>query len=117
MTRGWSGPIGRPVVAGWWTSWIESCGEFAARWVIESDIKSSLCGKRQAVVAIQREGVTGMRSRYFQAAAAFAVALVLALPVAAQQAATTGKLRDPDVIYVPTPQEVVDAMLTMANVT
>ena len=58
-----------------------------------------------------------MRSRYFQAAAAFAVAIVLAVPVAAQQAATTGKLRDPDVIYVPTPQEVVDAMLTMANVT
>jgi SAM-dependent methyltransferase len=26
------------------------------------------------------------------------------------------KLRDPDVIYVPTPQEVVDAMLAMANV-
>lgn len=58
-----------------------------------------------------------MRSRYFQAAAAFAVAIVLAVPVVAQQAATTGKLRDPDVIYVPTPQEVVDAMLTMANVT
>jgi hypothetical protein len=27
------------------------------------------------------------------------------------------KLRDPDVIFVPTPQEVVDAMLQMANVT
>src|SRR5687768_17772080 len=26
-------------------------------------------------------------------------------------------LREPDVIYVPTPQEVVDAMLKMANVT
>lgn len=34
---------------------------------------------------------------------------------AQQPAAAT--LRDPDVIYVPTPQEVVDAMLTMANVT
>ncbi len=34
-------------------------------------------------------------------------------------AATTpqGELRTPDVIYVPTPQEVVDAMLEMANVT
>ena len=59
-----------------------------------------------------------MRSRYLQAAAACAIAIVLAVPAAAQQAATTGKpLRDPDVIYVPTPQEVVDAMLTMANVT
>jgi multidrug efflux pump subunit AcrA (membrane-fusion protein) len=28
-----------------------------------------------------------------------------------------GDLRSPDVIYVPTPQEVVDAMLAMANVT
>jgi SAM-dependent methyltransferase len=28
-----------------------------------------------------------------------------------------GKLREPDVIFVPTPQEVVDAMLQMANVT
>ena len=36
------------------------------------------------------------------------------LPVEARQAATT--LREPDVIYVPTPQEVVDAMLAMANV-
>jgi tRNA G37 N-methylase Trm5 len=39
--------------------------------------------------------------------------IVCALPAAAQQA---GKLRDPDVIYVPTPQEVVEAMLTLANV-
>lgn len=35
------------------------------------------------------------------------------LPAAAQQA---GTLREPDVIYVPTPQEVVDAMLKLANV-
>jgi len=40
--------------------------------------------------------------------------LVWAMPAAAQQA---GKLRDPDVIYVPTPQEVVEAMLTLAGVT
>ena len=58
-----------------------------------------------------------MRSRYVQAAAALAMAIVLAVPVAAQQATTGKPLRDPDVIYVPTPQEVVDAMLTMANVT
>jgi tRNA G37 N-methylase Trm5 len=31
--------------------------------------------------------------------------------------ATAPKLRDPDVIFVPTPQEVVDAMLKLANVT
>jgi tRNA G37 N-methylase Trm5 len=40
---------------------------------------------------------------------------VWAVPVAAQQAAP--KLREPDVIFVPTPQEVVDAMLQMVNVT
>jgi tRNA G37 N-methylase Trm5 len=53
--------------------------------------------------------------------AAIAVALTFAagtaVPAAAQQAtAQAPKLRDPDVIYVPTPQEVVDAMLKMANV-
>jgi precorrin-6B methylase 2 len=41
--------------------------------------------------------------------------LVLGVPASAQQAGA--KLRDPDVIYVPTPQEVVDAMLALANVT
>ena len=58
-----------------------------------------------------------MRVRYLRGAALMALAVVLSLaaPAAAQQAAT--KLRDPDVIYVPTPQEVVDAMLAMANVT
>ena len=40
--------------------------------------------------------------------------LVWTVPGAAQQA---GKLRDPDVVYVPTPPEVVEAMLQMANVT
>lgn len=39
---------------------------------------------------------------------------VCAMPVAAQQGAG---LRTPDVIFVPTPQEVVDAMLKMAKVT
>jgi predicted RNA methylase len=49
------------------------------------------------------------------------LALILALltmvvtPALAQQPA--GTLRQPDVIYVPTPQEVVDAMLKLANVT
>ena len=40
--------------------------------------------------------------------------LVWAVPGSAQQA---GTLRAPDVVYVPTPQEVVDAMLQLANVT
>lgn len=51
------------------------------------------------------------------AAAVVAVALTSVLattaPIAAQQAP---RLREPDVIYVPTPQEVVDAMLEMAKV-
>jgi tRNA G37 N-methylase Trm5 len=58
-----------------------------------------------------------MRFRYVQAAAALAMAIVLAVPAAAGQATATKPLRDPDVIYVPTPQEVVDAMLVLANVT
>jgi predicted RNA methylase len=42
------------------------------------------------------------------------VAVIGTTPALAQQA---GTLRQPDVIYVPTPQEVVDAMLKLANVT
>jgi tRNA G37 N-methylase Trm5 len=58
-----------------------------------------------------------MRVRFMRVAALL-VLVAWAAPAAAQQAAQpTGKLRDPDVIYVPTPQEVVDAMLQMANVT
>jgi predicted RNA methylase len=48
---------------------------------------------------------------------ALIVAILLAVataPTLAQQPA--GTLRQPDVIYVPTPQEVVDAMLKLANV-
>jgi predicted RNA methylase len=48
---------------------------------------------------------------------ALIVAIILAVataPTSAQQPA--GTLRQPDVIYVPTPQEVVDAMLKLANV-
>lgn len=59
-----------------------------------------------------------MRVRYVRGAAAVLAMILWALPAGAQQAAGgSGKLRDPDVIYVPTPQEVVDAMLQMANVT
>lgn len=48
----------------------------------------------------------------------FTAILGLAAPVAAQQPATQQPaLRSPDVIYVPTPQEVVDAMLVLAGVT
>ena len=54
-----------------------------------------------------------MRVRLLRFAAIVAL-IVWAAPAAAQQA---GKLRDPDVIFVPTPQEVVEAMLQMANVT
>jgi 16S rRNA G966 N2-methylase RsmD len=53
-----------------------------------------------------------MRVRLVRLAVILALALVAA-PSAAQQA---GTLRSPDVIFVPTPQEVVDAMLQMANV-
>ena len=47
-----------------------------------------------------------------------ALGLVLALPAppALAQAATAGQLRSPDVIYVPTPPEVVAAMLKVAKV-
>jgi predicted O-methyltransferase YrrM len=44
----------------------------------------------------------------------FALIVTLVLPAAAQQAQTP--LRSPDVIFVPTPQEVVDAMLKLAKV-
>src|SRR5688572_24254383 len=40
-----------------------------------------------------------------------------AAPPAAEPASPAKPLREPDVIYVPTPQNVVDAMLKMANVT
>jgi hypothetical protein len=43
-----------------------------------------------------------------------AILVCLAVPAHAQDA---GRLRAPDVMYVPTPQEVVDAMLRMADVT
>ena len=55
-----------------------------------------------------------MRVRHFSLAALIVLRPSLAAPAAAQQA---GTLRSPDVIFVPTPQEVVDAMLKMAEVT
>lgn len=54
-----------------------------------------------------------MRVRHV-ALATVLTAAVLAVPVAAQQ---TGTLRQPDVIFVPTPPDVVEAMLKLANVT
>ena len=60
-----------------------------------------------------------MRLGYMRPAAMLLAGLMVVveavIPVSAQQAGV--KLRDPDVIYVPTPQEVVDAMLALANVT
>jgi predicted RNA methylase len=44
-----------------------------------------------------------------------AILAALVIPAAAQQPPTP--LRSPDVIFVPTPQEVVDAMLKLAKVT
>lgn len=54
-----------------------------------------------------------MRVRHV-ALATLAAAIALAVPAAAQEAKP---LRTPDVIFVPTPPEVVDAMLKLANVT
>jgi predicted RNA methylase len=54
-----------------------------------------------------------MRVRYVALATLFTVIALIA-PAVAQQA---GTLRQPDVIFVPTPPEVVDAMLKLANVT
>ena len=69
-----------------------------------------------------------MRVRHVRVIVMLAALLAAAVPAAAQAAAQAPaqqapaqqagpKLRDPDVIYVPTPQEVVDAMLVLANVT
>ena len=53
--------------------------------------------------------------------ALFALALIAGLPAcsptpAGGEAATLSAAREPDVVFVPTPQPVVDAMLKMANV-
>ena len=69
-----------------------------------------------------------MRARYVAITAVMLAALVCtpaagqqSTPAAGQQSTPAGQqtapLRQPDVIYVPTPQEVVDAMLEMAKVT
>jgi trans-aconitate methyltransferase len=54
-----------------------------------------------------------MRVRHVALATLFTAA-ALSVPAIAQQA---GTLRTPDVIFVPTPPEVVDAMLKLVNVT
>jgi SAM-dependent methyltransferase len=59
-----------------------------------------------------------MRVRYLRLVAPLALGvLVSATSSAFAQETATKPLRAPDVIYVPTPQEVVDAMLALANVT
>lgn len=53
-----------------------------------------------------------------RAMTALLASLLIALPAAAQAQAATAETaeRTPDVIYVPTPEDVVDAMLKMASV-
>ena len=46
-----------------------------------------------------------------------AVLMMVAAPAAAQEGSNQGILRSPDVIFVPTPQEVVEVMLKIAKVT
>ena len=59
-----------------------------------------------------------MRVRHPRLNAVVAAAAIASLFAATNPAAQQAKpLRDPDVVYVPTPQEVVDAMLELANVT
>lgn len=58
-----------------------------------------------------------MRVRYPRLNVVVAAAAVASLFAAASPAAQQKPLRDPDVVYVPTPQEVVDAMLELAKVT
>jgi tRNA G37 N-methylase Trm5 len=55
-----------------------------------------------------------MRANASRLVALTALFVCAALPTQAQD---TGRLRAPDVMFVPTPQEVVDAMLRMADVT
>jgi tRNA G37 N-methylase Trm5 len=54
-------------------------------------------------------------TRLVAAVALVVMGVLTGVPAGAQQAAPA--LREPDVIYVPTPEEVVDAMLVMAKVT
>jgi cyclopropane fatty-acyl-phospholipid synthase-like methyltransferase len=56
-----------------------------------------------------------MAKRYLTLIALLA-AVFVALPAARQQSAPAAPTRTPDVIFVPTPQEVVEAMLKMAEV-
>lgn len=64
------------------------------------------------------KGAVGMRIRNPRVNGVVAAAVIASLFAAANPAAQQTKpLREPDVIYVPTPQEVVDAMLELAGVT
>jgi SAM-dependent methyltransferase len=58
------------------------------------------------------------RNRFFTLTAigAFLVSLALPWESRAQEKSATASTREPDVIYVPTPQQVVDKMLEMAEV-
>jgi SAM-dependent methyltransferase len=63
-----------------------------------------------------KEVTMSRRLTRFRFPLAIVVAAGLALPHAAQDAALAPPARVPDVIYVPTPEAVVDAMLDMARV-
>jgi len=59
-----------------------------------------------------------MRARWLRSIVPLALGILVSAASSAFAQQTAAKpLRDPDVIYVPTPQEVVDAMLALANVT
>jgi SAM-dependent methyltransferase len=81
--------------------------QLAVRIVVVAMVASS-CANRDAVASSDPKPPP---------AASAATAAQAPAPAAAAPQTTAPKLRDPDVIYVPTPQEVVDAMLALANVT
>src|SRR5262245_42534134 len=70
--------------------------------------RSSPCG-----LAVTRSRSARRHVAIRTLAVQFALLIALAVPGAAQ----TQTLRSPDVIFVPTPQEVVDVMLEVAHVT
>ena len=58
-----------------------------------------------------------MRNRFLALALTVAVAGFAGVTTASAQTATAAPTRRPDVIFVPTPEAVVEAMLQVANVT
>src|SRR5215213_2832239 len=88
---------------------------------VKARVMHSLLGLNHAVSSTNRPSFH--RTPMLRATASFLLALVFALPAGAQTtvqqppaAAPQKELRTPDVIFVPTPQEVVEAMLKVADV-